>query len=90
MERPQQASNVYLEYISQHARAYVALMRGGIGSDPASLPVIEGVRRRLSDRFLDGSPFKPMLAGNAKFESTLAVMIANRICDEQIAKLARA
>src|SRR3569832_559439 len=34
--------------------------------------VSEGVRRRRSDRFLDGSPFKPMLAGNPKFESTLA------------------
>jgi AcrR family transcriptional regulator len=71
-ERVRAGLDAYLEHISQHARAYVSLMRGGIGSDPEVAAVIEGVRRRLSDRFLDGSPFKPMLAGNPKFESTLA------------------
>jgi len=30
--------------------------------------VIEGVRRRLSERFLEGSPFRPAIAGNPKFE----------------------
>ena len=71
-ERVRAGLDAYLEHISHHARAYVSLMRGGIGSDPEVAAVIEGVRRRLSDRFLDGSPFKPMLAGNPKFESTLA------------------
>ncbi|MEO6772650.1 MAG: TetR/AcrR family transcriptional regulator [Kofleriaceae bacterium] len=70
-ERVRAGLDAYLEHISHHARAYVSLMRGGIGSDPEVAAVIEGVRRRLSDRFLDGSPFKPMLAGNPTFETTL-------------------
>jgi AcrR family transcriptional regulator len=42
-------------------------VRGGIGSDPEVAAVVEGVRRRLADRFLEGSPFAPMLAGNVRF-----------------------
>jgi AcrR family transcriptional regulator len=57
----------YLEYISHHTRAYVSLMRGGIGSDPEVVDVVEGVRARLAGRFLEHTPFGRALAGNAKF-----------------------
>src|SRR5207237_1524852 len=40
--------DAFLEHISQHARAYVSLMRGGIGSDPEVAPVVESVRTRLA------------------------------------------
>jgi len=59
--------DAYLDHVTQHSRAFVALMRGGIGSDPEVAQVIEGVRRALSDEFLDGSPFEPLLAGNPRF-----------------------
>ena len=52
-ERVRAGLDAYLDHISQHARAFVSLMRGGIGSDPEVASVIEGVRRRLSERFLE-------------------------------------
>jgi AcrR family transcriptional regulator len=66
-ERVRSGIDAYLDHIQQHARAFVSLMRGGIGSDPEVAAVVEGVRRRLADRFLEGSPFAPMLAGNVRF-----------------------
>src|SRR3954467_5941087 len=33
-----------LDHITRHARAYVSLMRGGIGSDPEVAEVVESVR----------------------------------------------
>ena len=70
-ERVRAGLDAYLSHITQHSRAYVSLMRGGIGSDPQVAQVIEGVRKRLADRFLDGSPFAPMLAGNPRFETVV-------------------
>ena len=61
----------FLDYISQHARAYVSLMRGGIGSDPEVAGIVESVRTRLADSFLEGSPLEPVLRGNVKFETVL-------------------
>ncbi|HUJ59486.1 MAG TPA: TetR/AcrR family transcriptional regulator [Kofleriaceae bacterium] len=70
-ERVRAGLDAYLSHVTEHARAFVSLMRGGIGSDPEVAQVIESVRTRLADRFLEGSPFKPMLAGNAKFATAL-------------------
>ena len=70
-ERVRAGLDAYLDHISQHARAFVSLMRGGIGSDPEVAQVIEGVRRQLSDRFLEGSPFQSMLAGNVRFQTAV-------------------
>jgi AcrR family transcriptional regulator len=67
-ERVRAGLDAYLDHINQHARAFVSLMRGGIGSDPEVAAVVEGVRTRLSERFLEGSPFKPLLEGNPRFE----------------------
>jgi len=67
-ERVRAGLDAYLDHVGQHSRAFVSLMRGGIGSDPEVAQVVESVRRRLADRFLEGSPFAPMLAGNTRFE----------------------
>ena len=63
--------DAYLDYVMRHSRAFVALMRGGIGSDPEVAAVVEGVRTRLFDRFLVGSPFANLLAGDARFETAV-------------------
>jgi AcrR family transcriptional regulator len=70
-ERVRAGLAAYLDHVSQQRRAFVALMRGGIGSDPEVAHVIEGVRARLFDRFLDGSPFESMLRGDVRFETAL-------------------
>ena len=70
-ERVRAGLDAYLDHITQHARAFVSLMRGGIGSDPEVAQVIEDVRTRLSARFLEGSPFAPLLAGNVRFETAV-------------------
>jgi AcrR family transcriptional regulator len=63
--------DAYLEHVMRHSRAFVALMRGGIGSDPEVAAVIEGVRTRLFDKFLSGSPFASLLTGDARFETAV-------------------
>lgn len=63
--------DAYLHHIMRHSRAFVSLMRGGIGSDPEVAAVIESVRTRLFDRFLSGSPFAGLLAGDARFETAV-------------------
>jgi AcrR family transcriptional regulator len=66
-DRVRAGLDAYLDHITQHARAFVALMRGGIGSDPEVVQVIEGVRTTLSNEFLEGSPFAPLLEKNVRF-----------------------
>jgi AcrR family transcriptional regulator len=51
--------DAYLEYASEHARAYSALLRGGIGSDPEVALVIEETRKTYVDRMIadaEGTP----------------------------------
>jgi AcrR family transcriptional regulator len=67
VDRVRAGLDAYLDHIQQHARAFVSLMRGGIGSDPEVAAVVENVRRKLADRFLEGSPLSGMLAGNVRF-----------------------
>lgn len=71
LERLNNALDAYLEHISQHSRAYVALMRGGIGSDPEVAEVIEGVRQRLLAHYLEQIPLPPPLAANAHLQVAL-------------------
>lgn len=68
IERVRAGLDAYLEFVTQHAPAFVSLMRGGIGSDPEVAGVVENVRGQMFDRFLHGSPFVPLLVGNARFE----------------------
>jgi AcrR family transcriptional regulator len=63
--------DAYLEHVMRHSRAFVSLMRGGIGSDPEVAAVIESVRTRLFDKFLAGSPFANLLSGDPRFETAV-------------------
>jgi AcrR family transcriptional regulator len=67
LERIKRGLDAYLDHVGAHARAFVALMRGGIGSDPEVASVIEGTRTAYVDRFLNdlaGSPLAAMATGN--------------------------
>jgi len=55
LERVRMALDAYLGHVMEHSRAFVALMRGGIGSDPEVVLVVESVRSRLFQRLLSGS-----------------------------------
>lgn len=71
IDRVRRSLDAYLDYITRHARAFVSLMRGGIGSDPQVATVIEGVRERLFDQFLSGSPFAPLVAKDPRFQTAV-------------------
>lgn len=71
IDRVRTSVGAYLDHITRHSRAFVALMRGGIGSDPEVVAVIESVRTRLFDKFLVGSPFASLLSGDARFETAV-------------------
>ena len=67
IERVRAGLDAYLDHISQHSRAFVSLMRGGIGSDPEVAQVVEGVRGKLADNFLEQTPFAAMLGKDVRF-----------------------
>lgn len=69
IDRVRSSIDAYLDHITRHSRAFVALMRGGIGSDPEVAAVIESVRTRLFDKLLFGSAFANLLSGDARFET---------------------
>jgi AcrR family transcriptional regulator len=71
IDRIKVSLDAYLDHITRHARAFVSLMRGGIGSDPEVSAVVEGVRQKLFDEFLTDTPFASVLAGNVRFETTV-------------------
>lgn len=71
IEQARAGLDAYLDHITRHSRAFVSLMRGGIGSDPEVAEVVEGVRRQMFDTFLTGYPFAPVLQGDAKFETAV-------------------
>ena len=63
LERMRAGLDAYLDTVAGHARAFVALMRGGIGSDPEVAAVIEGVRRTYVETLLakaGGTPLAGM------------------------------
>jgi AcrR family transcriptional regulator len=67
LERMRLGLDAYLDHVSRHARPFVALMRGGIGSDPEVVSVIEGVRATYVERFLEkaeGTPLAGLLLAN--------------------------
>jgi AcrR family transcriptional regulator len=68
VERLNNGLDAYLEHISLHSRAYVSLMRGGIGSDPEVASVIEGVRMRLLENFIQQAPLDQVLASYPHFQ----------------------
>ena len=63
IDRLKTGIDAYLDHVSAHAPGYVALMRGGIGSDPEVTRVVEESRNKLIDQFFDknrDSPLAPM------------------------------
>jgi AcrR family transcriptional regulator len=48
--------HTYLDFVERHGKAYVALMRGGIGSDPEVAAILEETRRTFAARILDQIP----------------------------------
>jgi len=63
IERIRHGIDAYLTFVSQRARPYVALMRGGIGSDPEVNAIVEGVRAELVERMFVG-PGSPLAVGD--------------------------
>ena len=64
LDRIRAGLDAYLDHVARHARPFVALMRGGIGSDPEVVAVIESVRATYMRRFVDtatGTPLEPAL-----------------------------
>lgn len=53
--------DAYLGHVETHGLAFVALMRGGIGSDPAIAAVVERVRGSVFDKFQSGFPISTFL-----------------------------
>lgn len=60
LERMKAALDAYLETVSRHARPFVALMRGGVGSDPQVATVIEHVRQAFVDQLLERAGGTPL------------------------------
>jgi AcrR family transcriptional regulator len=74
LDRIREGVDAYLDHVKAHARAFVALMRGGIGSDPEVASVIEGVRASYVDRFLNdiaGTPLASLAQGNKLIRTAL-------------------
>ncbi len=71
LDRVRASLDAYLDHITRHSRAFVSLMRGGIGSDPQVAAVVEGVRTRLFEQFLSGSPFAGAAVDNPRFETAV-------------------
>jgi len=55
-ERVRLGLETYLHFVERHGKAYVALMRGGIGSDPEVAAILEETRRTFAERILEDVP----------------------------------
>jgi AcrR family transcriptional regulator len=71
IDRVRAGLDAYFAFIAKHSRAFVALMRGGIGSDPEVAEVVEHVRTRFFERFLTGSQFAAAFATEPRFHISL-------------------
>lgn len=71
IDRARAGIDAYLDHITRHQRAFVSLMRGGIGSDPEVAAVIDGVRAKMFETFLHDQPFAPLVKGDPRFETAV-------------------
>jgi AcrR family transcriptional regulator len=60
LDRLRAGLDAYLDTVRQHARAFVALMRGGIGSDPQVAAVVESVRQTYVEQLLARAAGTPL------------------------------
>lgn len=60
-QRAEVGVDAYLEHVGSQGQAFIALMRGGIGSDPQVAAVIENVRLSILEEFLKGAPVSAFL-----------------------------
>jgi AcrR family transcriptional regulator len=60
-ERALISVDAYLDHVASQGSGFIALMRGGIGSDPEVSAVLEKVRARIVDEFLSGAPISAVL-----------------------------
>jgi AcrR family transcriptional regulator len=60
LERVQRGIDAYLGYVENHRAAYVALLRGGVGSDSEVLAVIEYTRTQFLTRIIEGIGVNPL------------------------------
>jgi len=56
LDRLRAGLDAYLDYVDAHAPAYAALMRGGVGSDPAVARIIDDTRALMCDRLIGELP----------------------------------
>ena len=84
-ERVRIGLETYLDFVEQRGAAYLALTRGGIGSDPEVFAILEGARTAFLTRILEALPHPPppllraMLRGwIGLVEATSAEWIARR------------
>jgi AcrR family transcriptional regulator len=54
IDRAQAGLDAYLGYVEQHALAYAALFRSGIGADPEVFALVEATRAQFLNRVLAG------------------------------------
>lgn len=71
IDRARAGLDAYLDHITRHQRAFVSLMRGGIGSDPEVAAVVDSVRAKMFETFLEDQPFAPLVKGEPKFETAV-------------------
>jgi AcrR family transcriptional regulator len=53
LERLERGLDAYLDYVLRHSRAYVALLRSGIGSDPEVARIVDETRGEFFRRFVE-------------------------------------
>jgi AcrR family transcriptional regulator len=71
IDRVRASVDAYLGHIARHSRAFVALMRGGIGSDPEVAAVVDSVRTRLFDKLLSGSALASLVTSDPRLETAM-------------------
>jgi AcrR family transcriptional regulator len=66
VDRIRAGLDAYFDHMSSHARPFLALMRGGVGSDPEVATVLESVRTAFTERLFsqsEGTPLAALAAG---------------------------
>lgn len=56
VERLRASLNAYFAYVQRHAKAYVALLRGGVGMDTQVASIMDTVRQTCVQRLLQNIP----------------------------------